>query len=87
MPFQKKNSTRSLLSNKIVEVIGLARNPYIELANAIVFQAALDYRDSFEYGNRREKHNLEKFFRSDWYDLLTDLDGEAIIEGIQKEYV
>lgn len=64
----------------------MANNPYIELANAIVVQAAMDYREAFEYQNRREKRNLERFFRSDWYDLLTDLDGEAIIEGVQKEY-
>lgn len=29
---------------------------------------------------------VEKFFRSDWFKLLTDLDGEALIERLEKEF-
>jgi hypothetical protein len=56
--------------------------PIERLANAIVLQAVKDYRAALRtlkkspssYSARSQKEVLEKFFRSDWYLLLTDLD-------------
>lgn len=66
---------------------------YEELANAIVVQAVVDYRRATK---RLEKHPLDKmqkhthrevlrFFRSDWFGILTTLDPEVIIEKLAKE--
>lgn len=66
---------------------------YEELANAIVVQAVIDYRIATK---RLKKHPLDKmqkhtqrevlrFFRSDWFGILTTLDPEVIIEKLAKE--
>lgn len=58
--------------------------PYENLANAIVVLAAKDYRVALR---KRKRHpgsheaqyrvsKLEGFFRSEWYGILTDVDGE-----------
>ncbi len=63
------------------------------MCNAIVEQAAKDYR----WALRRLKHHpkddrgrtvkweVERFFRSDWYRLLTNVDANIIMKAIQKE--
>lgn len=58
---------------------------YKELANAIITQAADDYINNPDKPgvNRRE---ITMFFRSDWFNQLSDLDGEKII-AILKERV
>ena len=63
------------------------------LANAIIIQAADDYRISLRRlklnrMNReylRVKDECEKFFQSQWFEQLTNLDGETIMMRIQKE--
>lgn len=67
--------------------------PVERLANAIILQAVKDYRAALRALKkspssntaRSQKKALERFFRSDWYLLLTDLDGEMVIERIRKE--
>ena len=71
----------------------LAENPYEKLANAIVLQAVSDYRAALKKvkknPNNRDAINealqIEKFFRSEWYQTLTSLDGEYLIERLRKE--
>lgn len=66
--------------------------PYQELANAIIEQAAKDYRTALAYHFRHPENSkyqqnvceIERFFRSDWYDALTDLDGEYLIREIRR---
>lgn len=68
-------------------------DPYESLANAIVIQAAKDYKTAYKKSQKRSKcketqrelDNLESFFRSDWYRTLTSVDGEMIMERIRKE--
>lgn len=64
---------------------------YRELANAVVMQAAQDLfralrkqkrRNTAE--NRKEVKELESFFRSGWYRLLTGKDGEEMIARIRE---
>lgn len=66
---------------------------YEKLANAIIIRAVKDYR----YALTRLKYHpldrrwqmacdeLERFFKSDWYSFLTDLDSTVIMEGVQRE--
>ena len=68
-------------------------DPYQNLANAIVSQAAKDYRKALK---RLKKHpsnetalypkrEVERFFRSDWYASLTMVDPEMLIKRLNEE--
>lgn len=71
----------------------LAENPYEKLANAIVLQAVSDYRRTLrkvkKNPNNREAIDgalqIEMFFRSEWYQVLTSVDGEYLIEKLREE--
>lgn len=68
------------------------------LANAIVKQAADDYlsvkarfhrsdddwKDTVS-GRKKKEDELVKFFHSDWYELLTDLDGDTLIRLLNEK--
>ena len=66
--------------------------PFETLANAIIEQAAKDYRLALRYHfkhpenpkYKREVTEIEQFFRSDWYYALTDVDGEYLIREIRR---
>ena len=66
---------------------------YTRLVNAIVIRAAQDYRQALRALKRNPRNNtaqdnireIEHFFRSGWYQELTDIDGEYLIEMLQKE--
>ena len=63
------------------------------LANAIIIQAADDYRVALrrlklnrmsrEY--RLVKEDCERFCQSEWFEVLTKVDGKTIMMRIQKE--
>ena len=57
-------------------------NPYENLANAIVLQAVKDYRLT---DDEAELAEIERFIRSYWYGVLTDVDPEYLIRRLQKE--
>ena len=71
----------------------LAEDPYEKLANAIVLQAVSDYRAALKKVKKNPKNRdaidealqIEKFFRSEWYQVLTSVDGEYLIDRLQKE--
>ncbi len=71
----------------------LAEDPYERLANAIVLQAVTDYRVALKKikANPRNRDainealQIEKFFRSGWYSVLTSVDGEYLIKRLQEE--
>lgn len=66
---------------------------YEMLAAAVVERAVLDYRQAQE--NIRTKYNvldaqnviraLERFFRSEWFGILSDLDGEELVEMMRRQ--
>lgn len=68
-------------------------DPYENLAIAIVKQAVKDYQDALQKLARnknnttakRMKEEVERFFNSDWYSVLTDLDGAFLMRKIQEE--
>lgn len=60
--------------------------PYQNLANAIIAVAADDYRSALKENNEKLKASLEKFFHSNWYKTLTNVDGDSLIALLQKEH-
>jgi len=68
-------------------------NPYENLVNAIIVQAADDYRAAirslkkcpYDYYSKDMLREIERFFRSAWYAKLTTVDGELILEGLREE--
>ena len=66
---------------------------YRDLANAIVIQAAKDYRYALKHLRDTDKPSAEKgiiieceqFFRSDYFKTLTKLDGKRLISMIKEE--
>ena len=68
-------------------------DPYEKLANAIIIQAAKDYRTALRKLRRNPRNHLaqaeaesiDRFFRSGWYKCLTDVDGEMVIRKLREE--
>ena len=68
-------------------------NPYEELANAIVLQAVKDYRESnrkLARGRKNQeaqdiKEECLRFFQSNWYFVLTNVNPKFLIRRIDKE--
>ena len=71
----------------------MLENPYERLGNAIVIQAARDYRTALKKLKKNPKNKevieealqIEKFFRSPFYQVLTFVDGEYLISQLRKE--
>ena len=71
----------------------LAEDPYEKLANAIIVQASKDYMANLRKKKRNPgsvsaEHDIrecERFFRSDWYHVLTSIDGEYLMGRLRKE--
>ena len=68
-------------------------NPYTGLANAIILQAVKDYRSALKKLSRGRnnkdaknmKEEVERFFRSSWFGMLTQIDPEMLIRKLQEE--
>lgn len=71
-------------------------DPYIRLAEAIVVRACDDYRNPKEalmgYYSRptpeleaKVRAEVVRFIRSDWFQLLTTLDPELLIQKLREE--
>ena len=66
---------------------------YENLANAIIIQAAKDYRAASKALKKpsggmaalKTVRECERFFRSDWFRSLTSVDGRAVLEQLRKE--
>lgn len=56
--------------------------PYENLANAIILKAVKDYRRA---SSKRTMEEIERFFRSGWFQVLTKIDGEMLIRELRKE--
>jgi len=57
-------------------------NPYENLANAIILQAVKDYRLT---DDEQELQEIERFFRSGWFGVLSKVDPEFLIKELRKE--
>lgn len=68
-------------------------DPYTGLANGIILQAVKDYRDANKKLSRGKtnkdaqikKQEVLKFFRSDWFGVLTEVDPEMLIRKLDEE--
>jgi hypothetical protein len=68
-------------------------NPYEDLANAIVVQAATDYMAALRKLKKNPRNNeamadameLEQFFHSDWYGVLTSVDPDYLIKRLREK--
>lgn len=66
---------------------------YEQLANAIVLQAVKDYRSALKRirmnpANKAamsDAMGCERFFRSEWFCALTNVDGEFLIKKLREE--
>ena len=70
-----------------------ARQPWEDLANGIIEQAADDYKKALKRIKKskqlkaaQEIHSLNRWFRSEWFSMLTQVDPEYIIEKLNKYY-
>ena len=68
-------------------------SPFVALAHAIVLQAAEDYmsaldplahRDMREWAKDRMIRDVEDFMHSRWYAQLTGVDGDQLLEQLQR---
>ena len=57
-------------------------DPYQELANAIILQAVHEYRDTM---NEKDLAELAEFFLSDWFAVLTNIDGSDLLTMLRRE--
>ncbi|MEE1351751.1 MAG: hypothetical protein UHM23_06845 [Clostridia bacterium] len=55
---------------------------YEELANAIIIQAVKDYRHT---NSPQVKNEIRRFFKSEWFTMLTNADGGMIIKKLELE--
>ena len=68
-------------------------DPYENLANVIVSEAAKDYIAALKKLKRKrnnkiamqEAMNLERFFHSGWYSMLTSVDPDYLIRRLREE--
>lgn len=66
---------------------------YEALANAIIIQAAKDFRAAYKRMKRfpndvraqDEVRDITKFFCSGWFDALSDADGPTLLRKIKDE--
>ena len=81
------------MSKYVLKAEETKMNPWQSLANAIVISAAKDYRTALRRLRRNPKNktalseiaDLERFFRSDWYAMLTNVPGETLIRKQKEE--
>ncbi len=60
----------------------MENSPFENLANAVILQAVKDYRNLDTPSVIAE---IEQFFRSEWFGVLSGADGEWIIQQLRKE--
>ena len=70
---------------------GTIETCYKSLCLAIIEQAVKDYKKMLEAEKRcedlnikREVRKLENFFRSEWFEQISNLDGRLLIKNIRK---
>lgn len=68
---------------------------YERLGNAIILQAVKDYRAAIKAHSKnpnsisanRDISDVERFFHSGWFGILTSIDGEMLIRELRKGVV
>ena len=68
-------------------------DPFEGLANAIIIQAVVDYRLALKQLRQnpdfqpaiRMRYEVERFFRSDWFSILTRVNGTELLVRLKTE--
>ena len=68
-------------------------DPFERLANAIIIQASADYRLALKQLRQnplfqpaiRMSYEVERFFRSDWFSILTRINGIELLARLKTE--
>lgn len=68
-------------------------DPYENLAQVVILQAVKDYRTArkeLKYhpknkGTKLMIEDCERFFRSEWFGVLTSVDGQMLLRRLQEE--
>lgn len=68
-------------------------DPCQALANAIILQAVKDWRDAvrilkkhtWSIEARQVKEECERFFCSEWFEILTSLDGKVVLNKLKED--
>lgn len=61
---------------------------YENLAHAIILTAANEYRDLLNGGKVEPDKNIpeiERFFKSSWFETLTHVDGKYLMDKLKRE--
>ena len=66
----------------VEDIEALGTNPWERLANAVIWQAAEDYRT---WESRTELEKLDRFFHSRWFSALCGLDAETLLARLKEE--
>ena len=64
------------------QIDALGTNPWERLANGIILQAVMDYR---LLEREEDLEEIEEFFRSDWFQVLTTLDPQYLTAKLKSE--
>ena len=86
--FTKKEETMNAYENLANAIIVQACKDYRDELSCLVMNPPVteDDRENDEYiKHQTEKGAIEAFFRSQWFHVLSDLDGEYLIRKIQEE--
>ena len=57
---------------------------YKELAAAIVQRAVIDYKTALKNQDNSVIYSLERFFRSAWFEVLSECDGEVLMQMVRR---
>lgn len=82
------------MSKAYIRNMPIMENPYEELANAVIIQAAYDYCAMLEQRRyyirnswfMREMQELEAFFLSEQFQMLTAVSGAYLLGRMQTEF-
>lgn len=69
-----------------IRSIANTAEPYQDLANAIIYTAANDYRVALKCNNKKLRVEVESFFYSNWYALLTNVEPDRILDRLRQEF-
>lgn len=73
-------------SASVTRLVNGPGDPYKKLAGAIICIAADDYRLALDERNDELRNELEKFFHSDWYKVLCNLNPDKLMADIRVEH-
>ena len=59
---------------------------YKLLAAAIITQCLLDYREALQSHDIITTLECEQFLRSQWFDFMSDMNGEKLIKMMREEF-